>query len=66
MTIGYSPAPPDVYTVNREGRLCGISIHPHSLKKRLGALLARHPDVRESHMGFPVNRRVRPIWKGQL
>ncbi|MBU0676182.1 MAG: Abi family protein [Proteobacteria bacterium] len=41
-------------------------INPHSWKKRLGALLAKHPEVREGNVGFPDDWRDRPIWRGQL
>lgn len=41
-------------------------INPHSWKKRLGILLAKHPEVRERHMGFPDDWLNRPIWYGQV
>ncbi|RJX18077.1 MAG: Abi family protein [Desulfobulbus sp.] len=41
-------------------------INPHSWKKRLGALFAKHPEVREGNMGFPGDWRERPIWRGKL
>lgn len=41
-------------------------INPHSWKKRLGKLFAKHPEVTERHMGFPDNWRDRPIWRDQI
>lgn len=40
-------------------------INPHSWKKRLGKLFAKHPEVAGRHMGFPEDWRDRPIWRDQ-
>ena len=41
-------------------------INPHSWKKRLGKLFAKHPEVKEQNMGFPDNWRDMPIWRDQI
>ncbi|MFO7606290.1 MAG: Abi family protein [Desulfurivibrionaceae bacterium] len=41
-------------------------INPHSWKRRLGQLLAKHPAVKERSMGFPEDWRERSVWRGQL
>ncbi len=41
-------------------------INPHSWKRRLAALFAKHPEVPAFAMGFPDDWRDRPIWHGSV